>query len=324
MAWEMWQQTAAQMKHEEQQLRRAVMRMVQRAMAQGFGAWREMAAQAKSELLAIRRAVLRLVMSSMALAFSSWREKAWDMRQQEERLRNGLSAMLNRALFMGFATWRVNCTMNAEIGLIENEAMLRAMQYLKHGAMAHGFHDWVGERQDAIVRRVRAARALELMDEFRIEQYFLRWLNVIDDEKWRDRVLGAPLLAAREEISKLTQKLASIDRKDEELKSTNGKLDGLTNKISDLLAEMEKLRADNASLKAQLEGKIPSRSVSPARSLSPGNNARDSSPGRRVNKPMVNSMLSRAQNANFGAYAHTQGLAKSPRDRSPRSPRSNN
>ena len=55
MAFEKWQAEAAQMKHEQAMLKKAVMRMVQRQMAMAWSKWREAASEAKAMIERLRR-----------------------------------------------------------------------------------------------------------------------------------------------------------------------------------------------------------------------------------------------------------------------------
>ena len=85
MAFEQWQAQAAQMKHEQEMLKKAVMRLVHRQLGMALETWRGVAAEMKSQVRAMGGALRRMMERSLSMAFERWQSVAAGLRRDSRR-----------------------------------------------------------------------------------------------------------------------------------------------------------------------------------------------------------------------------------------------
>merc|ERR1719163_627518 len=75
-AWEKWQYEAAEMKRQQDLLRRGLMRMIKRKLAMAMQKWRDEAAEAKRLKYAMGGAIRRMLNRKLSMAWEKWQYEA--------------------------------------------------------------------------------------------------------------------------------------------------------------------------------------------------------------------------------------------------------
>jgi len=105
LAFNAWWETACAMADEQRMLRRGLMRMLQRGLAQAYEGWRSYLQMVNENKATMMHFVNRMMQRQLSKAFESWQARTEELLQQAATADQVLRRMLHGKMYTAWSTW---------------------------------------------------------------------------------------------------------------------------------------------------------------------------------------------------------------------------
>lgn len=214
MAWEKWQQTAAQMKAERDALMRAMKKFLNQILSKAWNCWNGWAAEMRRQKYMLQGALTRMRNRLLSMAFEKWQDEAARAAREAFLLGGAMKRFMNRKLSQAWEKWQYEAELYKK-----NRQLL--MNFVKR-KMAMGFRAWRDVAAERRNQMFMMTGALNRMKLFKMSQAWEKWQYEYEFIKETERLakLGMGIIRTAKVRAAWNKwrKVASQDRRWEALK----------------------------------------------------------------------------------------------------------